>query len=340
MTTQLNIQMADAYDGFILAKRAKGLSASTIYLYEWTLHYWQQRWGKMTLGDVTAGHVRTWLIWLQGKDDFPAPIDQEKLLSSRSVHTHFRNLSAFWTWCEREELIERSPMTNVETPGFDEKIPDCLTEDEMQYLLRKVRGNEDRNAYRDYCIHLFFLATGVRLAELAGLSLNDVDLRNGYARVTGKGRKERMVSLGEVLPLELKRYTLKYRAAPPDEKALFVNERGARCGRSGIQEMIARDLKKYIPRKLTKTGPHTLRHTWFTLRLRQTKDLKGTSMAGGHTDTRVTERYVHLALNDFTRGEDGRAYSPVDSILRKNRNGRKGDTLQKSNENHAVIVSS
>jgi len=332
--TQPNIKVFDAFDAFLLAKRAKNVVENTRYLYQWTMAFWHQRWGDLHLAEVTPGHVRSWLLWMQGQEQGegapPRALTADgQPLSSSSVYTAFRNLRTFWRWCELEELIVRSPMRNVEAPMVEEVIPDCLTEDEADSLLESVRRNGDRNAFRDYVIHFFFLATGVRLAELAGLSVTDVDLKAGYAKVFGKRRRERIVSLGVVLPLEIKRYLLKWRDPAEGEKALFLNEQGRRLGTRGVQELVIRDLKRYIGRPLNRIGPHTYRHTFVTLRLRQTRDLKGTSIAAGHTDTRTTERYTHLALRDVLHGQDGKPYSPMDMIVRRrSTKDRKGDSLR------------
>lgn len=329
MTAQPNIKVSDAFEGFILAKRAKNVVANTLYLYQWAHAFWQTRWGDLALAEVTPAHVRAWLLWLQGRDEGgpPAPVgDTGQPFSSSSIGIAYRNLRTFWRWCEAEDLIARSPMRNVEAPMVEETIPDCLTEDEAEHLLKCVRRNGDRNAFRDYLIHAFFMGTGVRLAELAGLDVDDVDLKAGYAKVFGKRRKERLVSLGAVLPLEIKRYLLKHRRAEDGERALFTNEQGRRLGKRGIQTLIVRDLKQYVSRSLVRAGPHTYRHTHITFRLRQTRDLKGTSLAAGHADTRTTERYTHLALRDVLNGQDGKPYSPMDTILR--RRGHSGDSLR------------
>jgi len=314
----MTITTNDAFECFILAKRAKNVVPNTIYLYEWTHSFWQTRWGDLLLADITPNHVRTFLTWLQGRDngDSPPPVSD---LSSASIYVAYRNLRTFFNWCEREDFLPRTPMRNVEPPMVEEKIPDCLTEEEAMHVLECVQKNGDRNSYRDYVIHLFFMSTGVRLNELVGLDIDDLDLRDGYAKVFGKRRKERIVSLGEMLPLEVKRYILKYRQPAPDEPALFVNEQGKRISARRIQEMIEGDIKRYVARPFNRPGPHAYRHTFITFRLRQTRDLKGTSIAAGHSDTRTTERYTHLAMRDVLNGADGKPYSPMDTIMRKKR---------------------
>lgn len=321
-TIQPNRSMSDAFEGFVLAKKGKRVTANTHYLYNWSHALWKQRWGEMDLSAVTAEHVRRFVVWLQGQDDGlgapPAPATaQGGRLSSSSVHNIYRNLRTLFNWCAAEGLVDRSPMANVEAPIVEERLPSVLTEAEANNLLDCVLKSGDRNAFRDYVIHLFFLSTAVRLSELHSLNLDDLHLMEGYCKVFGKNRRERLVSLGEVLPVEIKRYLLKHRAAKQGEVALFTNERGQRLGRRGIQSIVSRDLRQHLNRTLSHTGPHTFRHTSITFRLRQTGDLERTRLAAGHRDVRITQRYTHLAQEDVLNGSDGQPWSPMDAVRRK-----------------------
>lgn len=313
-----SISFDDAFDTFLLAKRAENVMPGSIGVYEATRAFWDRRWPAMVLSDITADHIRQWLVWLQGESqvDIEAP-----LLKSATVHIRFRNMRTVFLWCEREDLIAKSPMRNVKPPIVEETIPDVLTEDEAELLLKKVKNDDDRHAFRDYCIHLFFLATGVRLSELAGLNIEHINLKDGYAKVYGKGRRERIVPLGTRLPLELKRYMLKHRP-PTESRALFINDRGERLEARGVQSLVVRDLTRYVKRKLNRIGPHTYRHTACTFRLRRTRDLKGTAEVMGHTTTRTTERYSHLTHDDVINNGGDHSYSPMDDVLKKKKNGK------------------
>src|SRR3990172_2873532 len=311
-----SISFDDAFDTFLLAKRAENVTPGSIGVYEATRAFWDRRWPAMRLSDITADHVRQWLLWLQG--EWQADIDAPTIKSA-TVHIRFRNMRALFLWCEREDLIPRSPMRNVKAPIVEETIPDVLTEDEAELLLKKVKHNGDRHAFRDYCIHLTFLATGVRLSELVGLNIEHVNLKDGYAKVYGKGRRERIVPLGTRLPLELKRYMLKHRPST-ESRALFINDRGDRLEARGVQSLVIRDLVQYVKRTLNRIGPHTYRHTACTFRLRRTRDLKGTAEVMGHTTTRTTERYSHLSHNDVINNGGDQSYSPMDDILKSKKN--------------------
>lgn len=312
------ITFTAGFSAYLLAQRARNLTTNYTSILERTRDCFLKRFGDLALDDLQAEHARTYLLWLAGKDkaeDAPvAPRNQRgQALSGATVCIHYRNLKAFCRWLEDEELIGRSPMRKVKAPRSDEKLPEALTEAEVHVLLNQVRENGDRHAWRDYCIHLMFLDTGIRLQELAALNVGDLNFESGYAKVFGKGRRERIVPLGVELRRDLNRYLLKYREVAEGEMALFVNEHGQRFDRGGIRTMVVRDLRRYVPRTLAKCGPHTERHTSATLRLRKTHDLKITSMVLGHSTTRTTERYVHLTGADVLRDAAG---SAMDDVMR------------------------
>lgn len=293
--------VAQALEAFELAKGSEDVTEGTLRNYRWTLGLWANRWPGLMLGEIEPNHIRRFLLWLRGKDD-EQPTD--KTISGATAHIHFRNIRAFLRWCIADGLISTDPLRNVKPPQVEEKIPDVLREHEAADLLRTVKGNDDRHAFRDYVIQFFFLQTGLRLAEMAALNLNDVHLRDGFVRVTkGKWRKQRLAPMGSLLPVEVKRYILKHRDAKLGETALFVNDYGERLQARGIQALVNRDIDRFVPRKLEKDGPHTYRHTACTFMLRQGMEIKRVSIVMGHSSVAVTERYTHLVWDDIINGQ-------------------------------------
>jgi integrase/recombinase XerC len=301
-----NVKFSDAFSGYLLAQQARRVSGNYLALLALSRDYWTMQMGDDDLAAITPDHIRRWLLWLGAGDG--------KGLSGASVNIHYRNIKAFWLWCEREELVEfgRAPIRRVARPAFTEKEPDVLTEAEARQLLRAARNDErDPNAYRNYCILHFFLDTAVRLSELAGLDLRDVNLSEGYAKVLGKGNRERLVPLGLELRQSLSRYRLKYRHANNGEGALFTNDEGERFAGAGVRTMVVRQLKAHVPRELRKIGPHTLRHTAITLDLMNNGDINTTSKIAGHKSVTTTRRYDHLVSIMRART------SPMDAALKK-----------------------
>lgn len=305
------IQFSDAFSDYLVNQRARDLSDNYLALQRLTAEYWRRRHGDGPLAEITPAHIRAWLLWLAGKERDDAPNGG---MSSSSVDIHYRNMKAFWLWCEAEEYVDpgRAPIRKVERPKLEEKIPDALTPAEVTHLLRKVRTNGDRNAYRDYCLHLFFAVTCVRLEELAGLTWDDLNLEQGYAKVKGKGRKERLVPLSPALCKALVHYRRKWRQAVPGENAVFTSERGLRLDRDGIRTIVVRDLRAYVPRPICKIGPHTWRRTGITMLLDSGVGLADVKDIAGHTDISTTLRYRKKAAVQVVTGM--RAH-PVDEIL-------------------------
>ena len=294
------------FESYLLAQTSRNLTRNYLAILERTRDTFVERFGDLTIEQLQPDVIRTYLVWLSGKDATEgapaAPRNQaHKALSGATVNIHYRNLKAYCNWLEQEDLVLKSPVRKVKAPRCDSKLPDALTPEEVNELLDQVQGSGDRNAWRDYCVHSFFLDTGVRLSELSGLNIDHLNFAEGYAKVFGKGRKERIVPLGSDLRRDLSRYLLKYREAEQGEPALFTNEHGRRLEPGGIRTMVVRDLTRYVPSTLRKVGPHTERHTAATLKLRQTRDLKTTSLILGHASTRTTERYVHLVGADVLR---------------------------------------
>ncbi len=333
MSSQLNITVGEAFEMFLLAKRAENVQRGTIRNYDWTRSYWQERVGNsFALSEVTPDIVRRFMLWLQGEtqENIPAP-----KMKGTTAHIHFRNLRAFFNWCAAEELLSRSPMRNVKPPIVVDVIPDALEEDEVVTILNKVKNNEDRNSFRDYVILLCFLATGVRLEEISNLDLDDVNWAKSTIKVMGKGRRERMVPMGAQLAKDLRKYVLQHRHANEGETALFVNEYGGRLLARGIQNMVVRDLKKYVSRKLNRTGPHTLRHTFGFLRDRHGENIRETQVIMGHTSVTTTERYSRYNTMKMINGDtpNGReSLSPVDRLIKPRQRIRTRDSLPPTKE--------
>ena len=316
------IDFEKAWTAFIMAKRNQDVSKGHMVNYDLTLKYWRTFHPTIKLEDITSHAIREWIEWLRGSGDSAtpaAPTGRTGKLSSGTVHVHYRNMRCFLTWCEREELIVKSPMHRVDSPVVEEVVPDILTEREVFDLLSSVKNSGDRNAFRDYVIHLFFLDTDVRLNEFVHIDLTDVDTNAGYVIVRyGKrnprkgGFTKRTIGLGNEIRKELNMYLMKWRQADEQEKALFVNEHGSRLKTQGVRSMIVRDLKKYVARPLNRNGSHTHRHTGITFDMKRSRNKDIVARKAGHTDHNTTERYVHLARVDYLVQDS----SAMDDLMR------------------------
>ena len=220
-----------------------------------------------------------------------------------SVARKLSALRAFGRYLKREGWIESDPSSLAVAPKREQKVPAHLTVDEMSRLLEMPDAAEPLGR-RDRAILELFYASGLRLSELVGLDLEDVNLSQRMVRVMGKGAKERLVPFNESTKRAVGAW-LKDRAAltrPPitnhesriknSSNPVFVNFRGARLTGRSVQRLVAR----YVAACSTRFGisPHALRHSFATHLLAAGADLRAIQELLGHVQLSTTQRYTHV----------------------------------------------
>jgi site-specific recombinase XerD len=175
-----------------------------------------------------------------------------------TVARNYRSLQQFWRWCVEEGEVDASPMASMRPPAVPEQPVPILTDDELRRLLDTCKGTAF-NDRRDNAIMRVFIDTGARLAEVAGLTVDDVDLPTRTVEVLGKGRRMRQLSLSHKTAAALDRY-LRARRAHPREAApyLWLGEQGPMTP-SGIEQMVERRARAA---GLEGVHPHRFRHTF------------------------------------------------------------------------------
>jgi site-specific recombinase XerD len=175
-----------------------------------------------------------------------------------TLSVEFRALQQFFRWCLEEDEIDRSPMERMKAPRVPDAPVPVITGAEFRRLLKTAEGR-DFNARRDVAILLLLYDTGVRRGELEGLTVDDVDLRQGLTYVTGKGRHTRAVRFGTKTAVALDRYLrLRRGHRRADSPALFLGQDGPLTG-SGFAQIIA---KRCAIAGLPRLHPHQFRHTF------------------------------------------------------------------------------
>lgn len=223
-----------------------------------------------------------------------------------------RKLSAlrtFFKYLQRLGVASQNPAKLAPSPKLEKVLPHYLSVDEAFHLLAEPKA-DDFGACRDKAILEVFYGGGLRLAELAGLNLGDVDLAPGVLRVWGKGSKERLAFLGEpaqkalasYLPLRLR---FLEQQGTRDETALFINSRGRRLSTRGVARVVA----KWVRLAGLSPGltPHGLRHSFATHLLEGKADLRSVQELLGHASISTTGRYTHLNL-DYLMEEYDKAH--------------------------------
>ncbi|MFH1888718.1 MAG: tyrosine recombinase XerC [Candidatus Omnitrophota bacterium] len=257
----------------------KNYSRHTISNYKLDLNDFKKFLGDTALDKVDYLLLRKYLAILKGKT-----------LSSRSVGRRLSAMRSFFKFLVREGHLKTNPITVLSSPKQDKHLPVFLTEDEVGKLIVAVKLVSERD-YRDKAVIETFYSTGIRVSELVGLNIADIDFISGIIKVLGKGKKERIVPVGEMALSSIRSY-LDKRKREKEPEALFLNKNGKRITDRGIRGVVS----KYIRLASLKHGvsPHTLRHSFATHLLNRGADLRSVQELLGHVNLSTTQIYTHL----------------------------------------------
>ena len=203
-------------------------------------------------------------------------------------------LRGYFRFLVLEHVLEIDPSERLEAPRAGRHLPDVLSVPEIEALLRAVPLDEP-GTHRDRTILELLYGCGLRVSELIGLRVRDVDLDEGLVRVRGKGSKERLVPVGSAARSAVRRYL---RESRPEierghgEGRMFLNLRGRPLSRMGVWKILRRHVERAgIEKRVT---PHTLRHSFATHLLEGGADLASVQEMLGHADISTTEIYTHV----------------------------------------------
>lgn len=221
------------------------------------------------------------MAWLRSRGAAARTLAR-RLSALRSFFAHARELGA----------IADDPLRFLENPRLPAYLPSVLEKDEMARLLEACGGTAP-GAFRDRCVLELLYAAGLRVSELCDLTVDGVDLQSGIVRVFGKGRKERIVPVHQLMLNLLQEYLEQWRPLfSPACRNLFLNRSGRRLSRQYVWKMI----KKYaqLAGLAKAVSPHTFRHSFATHLLEGGADLRVVQVLLGHADISATELYTHV----------------------------------------------
>ncbi len=222
-------------------------------------------------------------------------------LATKSVARHLSGWRGFYAYACRRLGYPANPCTGLRAPRAAKSLPEVLTPDACARLLD---GEADGTLeQRDQAMFELFYSSGLRLSELTGLDLGDLDMPGGAARVTGKGGKTRIVPVGTQARAALAAWLpLRQSLAQPGVAALFVNRRGERLGPRSVQKRLhRRALRAGLPQHV---HPHLLRHAFATHVLQSSGDLRAVQELLGHASIATTQIYTHLDWQHLARVYD------------------------------------
>ena len=237
--------------------------------------------GEIDFAHMDETPIRTFISRLYGKN------------KRVSISRKLASIRTFYEFLIRNGTVKSNSAKLVPTPKGEKRLPTFLTVDEVVKLV-ETPGSENVYESRDRAILELLYSCGLRVSELVGINLNNLDLISMSVKVLGKGNKERMVPLGSKASTAIKTYISQRLDLKPEDDYLFVNSRGGRLSTRSIDRII----KKYaaisgIPKNIS---PHVLRHTFATHLLGGGADLRAIQEMLGHKSLSTTQRYTHISI--------------------------------------------
>ena len=281
-----------AFENYL--RNERNYSERTIIPYQKDLiafkSYMESLEGAITWQTLTVDVVRNWII-----------AEMDRGLNPKTVNHGLSALRSFYKFLLMRKRVEKDPVHNLQGPKREKNLPSFVRESDMNRLLDGNYFPDDFEGKRDRLILLTFYSTGVRLSELVGLNIVDVDFELGQLKVTGKRNKQRIIPFGKEMNDALEecislRNSLSKMSE--DEKALFVEpSTGKRINKTKVGARV----KEYLSLVTTvkRRSPHTLRHSFATSMLNHNADLQSVKELLGHESLSTTEIYTHTTLEEL-----------------------------------------
>lgn len=233
----------------------------------------------------------------------------QRQFARRTIARKLSAVRSFFRYLHREELLDANPARAVRSPKLQRSLPAWLTRDDARKLFDHAEARAADNSFRgvrDLAIFETFYGSGMRLSELCGLDLADLDLVADQAKVRGKGRKERIVPLGASASRVLRRYELRrsevLQKSGGDRNAVFISERGKRLSARQVQNIVTGLLRTIADDE--GLSPHALRHSFATHLLDAGADLMAVKELLGHASLSTTRIYTHTSKEHLKKVYD------------------------------------
>ncbi|MEZ5356235.1 MAG: tyrosine recombinase XerC [Bryobacteraceae bacterium] len=224
----------------------------------------------------------------------------DQRLATVSIRRKLAAVRSFFKFLLREGVVASNVPKLLRTPKTPKKLPVVPSAEQTNTLVDAIPGTDLHRPFpaRDLAIFEFLYGCGLRVSELCGLNIDDMDRSEKWLRVRGKGRKERVVPYGSKAGAALDRYLAREDRTPaPDERAVFLNARGKR-----LTDRSVRSIVKFYATYLAGDNamhPHTLRHAYATHLLAAGADLRSIQELLGHANLSTTQKYTQVALEDL-----------------------------------------
>lgn len=275
---------------------ARNYSPHTVAAYECDLReflaFWESEFpGRvMTPVGVDRRSIRRFLAWLHDRE-----------FASRSIARKLACLKSFFRYLRKMHVVSSNPASTVVSPKLERRLPRTLDEGSVMRLMDQPdRGSTD--GVRDAALLEVLYGAGIRLSELIGLRVADIDFENGTIKVTGKGSKQRIIPFGAKARSALQAY-LAVRPAlaskRPGVPNAFLSSRGNPMSPKGVNRLMNRYIG--MVSEIEKRSPHVLRHTFATHLLNRGADLRAVKELLGHESLSTTQMYTHVSVDHLRK---------------------------------------
>lgn len=308
------LDLTNLIQGFKLSCQTEGKSSNTI---EWYTSFLDRFCGFLErskyptdVNRIDRSHIRGFIRYLQIEARAP---HTGTPLSPATIQGYIRALKAFFSWAAREEYVTSNPMAVIPMPKSPTKIINTFTDEQISRLT-DICLRSDGNGHRNLTIILLLLDSGLRVSELVGVELDDVNLSEGQIIIRhGKGNRERIVPIGSIVQKSLWKYINTYRSRPLTDNItrLFLNSNGLPLTRNGVQQTMRR-LARQAGITGVRCSPHTFRHTFAKSYLINGGDIFSLQRILGHTSLASVRIYLNLFACDIKKQH--RRFSPVDRL--------------------------
>ena len=247
---------------------------------------------------VDRDHLREWIVWRSEEGEGKAPAGRHAKLKAASLNRELCSLRAYFRFLTRRGVIAKDPAHAIAALRTPKRLPSFVPETRMESIVNRCRDTEeDFETLRDRLIVLFFYATGLRLAELVAINVDDFSDDWRSLRVVGKGDKERLVPILDPLVDQILAYRdaiSRQQICKSGEKALFLTCKGVRVSRSKVYRVVQKALQEGGVQG--KKSPHVLRHTFATHLMNAGADMREIQELMGHSSLQSTQVYTHNSI--------------------------------------------
>jgi integrase/recombinase XerC len=235
------------------------------------------------INEVKVTMIRSWL----------AEMKEEKI-SSKTLNRKISTLKSFFKYLIKQSVVKETPMTTIVSPKVSKRLPQFVSEPDMQDLMQITATSEDWKTMTDCTLIRVFYATGMRLSELINLKISQVDFHYKQLKVLGKGNKERIIPMPSEILNGLKDYIENKENRSPESDHVFVNAKGKPL----YAKYVYTTVKTYLGGVTTieKKSPHVLRHSFATHLMNNGAELNAVKELLGHSSLAATQVYTHNTI--------------------------------------------